>query len=452
MYVCAMRALPEEFIERISRQFPSEAAAFIDALDTPPQASVRVNVFKHGKTFDGAVGVPWNTEGFVLPSRPRYTLDPKLHAGCYYPQETSSMALQWVLKHCGLDTGPVDALDVCAAPGGKSLILSDFLAGRGRLVSNEIIRSRAHILQEVMVKWGAPNVVATNNRPADFGSGAMLFDLILVDAPCSGEGMFRKDPEARNEWTPQLPAACSVRQHEILKDVLPALKEGGVLIYSTCTFAPEENENVVQYLVDSGDYEAIHCPVPPQWNIDVIDENGLFAMRFLPHRVMGEGLFISALRKKSNSKLPRSKPKKVFTALSSGELKVLANHGCAYQGLLLGPDHEVYRSVFSIDELNMLAGNLYLLQPGIHMGRVVRNDFNPAHAYALAFNEGFQSNPVELDEQTAMAYLRGESILITAPHGWHRVAYDGAVLGWVKVIGNRTNNYYPKEWRVKIKE
>ncbi|MFM9004248.1 MAG: methyltransferase RsmF C-terminal domain-like protein, partial [Flavobacteriales bacterium] len=382
----------------------------------------------------------------------RYTLDPKLHAGCYYPQETSSMILQWVLKHCGLGEGSVDALDVCAAPGGNSLILSDFLAGRGRLVSNEIIRSRAHILQEVMVKWGSPNVVVTNNRPSDFGKGAMQFDLLLIDAPCSGEGMFRKDPEARSEWTSQSPVSCSVRQREILNDVLPALREGGVLIYSTCTFAPEENEEIIESIMESGEYESIHLPVPPDWNIDVIEEQGVFAMRFLPHRVAGEGLFIAAVRKKVKQNSIRSKPKSVFKSLSKDELKVLANEGCAPNGLLLGPDNEVYRSVFSIEELNMLAGNLYLLQPGIHMGRLVRNDFNPGHAYALAQDEVFQSVPVELDEPTALAYLRGESVIISAPNGWQRVAYGGAVLGWVKVIGNRTNNYYPKEWRVKIKE
>lgn len=452
MYVCAMHALPFEFIERINRQFPQEAADFLDALHTPAQASVRINSFKPGASFVDAQRVPWNDEGFVLATRPRYTLDPKLHAGCYYPQESSSMALQWVLKHCGLDEGTFDALDVCAAPGGKSLILADFLAGRGRLVSNEIIRSRAHVLQEVLVKWGAPNVVVTNNHPADFGRGAMLFDLMLVDAPCSGEGMFRKDPEARNEWTPQSSTVCSTRQREILHDALPALKEGGVLIYSTCTFAAEENEDVVRHLVESGDFESIRWPVPAEWNIDVIDENAVYAMRFLPHRVKGEGFFIAALRKKAAASVPKQKPKSVFADLTANEKRALADNGILSQGLLLGPDKELYRSVFSIHELNVLASNLYLLQPGVHMGRVIRSDFKPAHACALAQDEVFPLEPVELNEQLALAYLRGESISFDAPNGWQRVAFGGAVLGWVKVIGHRINNYYPKDWRVKIKE
>ncbi len=447
-----MLELPPAFIQRIRNQFPEDAAPFIASLDLQPQASVRINRFKQGAAFEDATAIPWNDEGFLLPSRPRYTLDPKLHAGCYYPQEASSMVLQWILKHCDLQDGFIDALDLCAAPGGKSLILADFLAGRGRLISNEIIRSRAHILQEVMVKWGSPHVVVTNNRPADFGQGIKQFDLILIDAPCSGEGMFRKDPEARKEWTVESALTCSLRQQEILQDVLPALKENGVLIYSTCTFAEEENEVVVRQLIDSGEYESIRLPVPSNWKIDVVDQSGLFAMRFLPHLVSGEGLFIAALRKKSIADKVRLKSKSVFAEVTKMELQVLSNLGISLEGLLMGPDKELYRSAFSINELNALAASLYLMHPGIHIGRVVRNEFIPAHSVALAQGEVFLAPAIELDEHGAMAYLRGEPISVSASSGWYRVAFDGAILGWVKVIGNRVNNYYPKEWRVKIKE
>jgi len=193
-----MHAIPVEFSDRIRSQFPEEADAFLLALDRNPVTSVRLNPAKPGAQFVDAVPVPWNEDGRILGARPRFTLDPKLHAGCYYPQESSSMALQWVLQHTVSLDCPIDAVDLCAAPGGKTLIIADFLKNRGRLISNEIVRSRAHILNEVVVKWGCTNVAVTNNRPADFAESGMQFDLMIVDAPCSGEGMFRKDTEARN--------------------------------------------------------------------------------------------------------------------------------------------------------------------------------------------------------------------------------------------------------------
>jgi 16S rRNA C967 or C1407 C5-methylase (RsmB/RsmF family)/NOL1/NOP2/fmu family ribosome biogenesis protein len=452
MYVCTMHPLPEAFVERIKSQFPDCAESFLNSIDAQPRSSVRLNKARNEVAFIDASPIPWNDDGLFLSDRPKYTLDPRFHAGCYYPQESSSMVLQWVLKHCVRTDHRLDALDLCAAPGGKSLILSDYLKGNGRLVANEMVRSRAHILQEVLMKWGADNVVVTNNRPADFTRSGMQFDLLLVDAPCSGEGMFRKDVQARDEWNPQSAEMCSVRQREILDNVLPVLREGGVLIYSTCTFAGEENEEIIQHLLASGEFETLRWPVPKEWNLDVLDEQGVYAMRFLPHQAPGEGFFIAALKRISPSNPKRVKPKAVFAPLQSADLTVIRSMGLSTDRMVLAPDGDIYRSSFSMQELNEMASSLYLLYPGLHMGRIVRNELLPAHGLALACNELPVEGCLDLDLDRALAYLRGESVEVTAKSGWHRVAFEGSVLGWIKVIGNRINNYYPKEWRVKMKE
>jgi 16S rRNA C967 or C1407 C5-methylase (RsmB/RsmF family)/NOL1/NOP2/fmu family ribosome biogenesis protein len=422
------------------------------ALDNQPAASIRINRSKAGVFFDNAEPVPWNDEGLFLSSRPRYTLDPEFHAGCYYPQESSSMVLQWVLKSTMPHGKFIDALDLCAAPGGKSLILSDFLKNRGRLVANEIVRSRVNILSEVLVKWGASNVVVTNNRPVDFSACGAQFDLVLVDAPCSGEGMFRKDPESRLEWNEGSAQMCSTRQVEILSDVLPSLREGGILIYSTCTFAPLENEEVIQTLLGSGEFECISFDVPAEWNLGVFDENGVFALRFLPHQSRGEGFFISALRKIGPKTLMRTKPKSVFNLPSGSDLGVLLKMGIRTEGLVLAPDGAIYQSPFTCNELNAFASHLYVVQPGVQVGKVIRGELIPGHALAMSADIVLSDEPIQLSEHNALAYLRGESIEVQANNGWHRVAFNDSVLGWIKAIGNRTNNYYPKEWRVKLKE
>ena len=422
------------------------------ALHQTPVSSVRLNRSKPGALFPNASLLPWNTEGYLLDYRPRYTFDPLFHAGCYYPQESSSMVLQWVLSHVVPSDETVDALDLCAAPGGKSLIIADFLRDRGRLISNELVRTRAQILNEVVVKWGCKNVAVTNNRPVDFVQSGMLFDLLIVDAPCSGEGMFRKDPEARGEWNIGSAQMCSKRQMEILSDACKVLRENGVLIYSTCTYATEENEDIISALLATGEYETLRWPVPSEWNVSLIDHDGVFAMRFLPHRSPGEGFFISALRKTSSVTAKKSKPKSVFSGPLTSDSAILRNWGISDDGVVLAPDGELYHSVFTRQELNTLAGSLYFLRPGIQIGKVVRSELIPAHALALMPHSLNGSEPFELNEAQASAYLRGESILVDAPNGWRRVAFQSQVLGWIKVIGNRINNYYPKEWRVKLKE
>jgi NOL1/NOP2/fmu family ribosome biogenesis protein len=245
---------------------------------------------------------------------------------------------------------------------------------------------------------------------------------------------------------------CSRRQRDVLNEVLPALKENGVLVYSTCTFATEENEDQISELLATGEFEPIRWPVPSEWNVNVVDDAGVFAMRFLPHKTPGEGFFISALRRTSANSQQRNKPKSLFFRPSKAEGAALERQGIEPNGTIMAPNGEYYLSPFNEKELNSLASSLYFLNPGVHLGKIAHAELVPAHALALCNDTETKYGIIELTLEEAMAYLRGETISLTAQSGWQRVAYDSCVLGWVKVIGNRVNNYYPKEWRVKLKE
>ena len=255
-YLCSGFMLPVDFIESMHQQLGSEAELLIRALETEPVTSIRLNSKLDVLTFEGDTEeVPWHIDGYYLSVRPQFTLDPLFHAGCYYVQEASSMFLQQVLEQY-LDTSSL-VLDLCAAPGGKSTLISEYLGRDGLLVSNEVVRQRVFILSENIQKWGNGNTVVTHNTAEEFGERCKhLFDCVVVDAPCSGEGMFRKDPQAREEWSPKAVMLCAERQRSILMDVWDALKPGGVLVYSTCTFNEEENEknglNVHRILIEPG--------------------------------------------------------------------------------------------------------------------------------------------------------------------------------------------------------
>jgi 16S rRNA C967 or C1407 C5-methylase (RsmB/RsmF family)/NOL1/NOP2/fmu family ribosome biogenesis protein len=448
-----MSELPIAFTERIRSQFAEVAESFLQALDRPARSSVRYNSGKPTAVFTEVDAVPWNEQGYWLNQRPVFTLDPLFHAGCYYPQESSSMFLQWVLKQVVPVQKGMKALDLCAAPGGKTLILSDHLKSDGVVVANEVIASRARILREVVTKWGCRNTIVTNGTAQSLGELAGWFDVMLVDAPCSGEGMFRKDPAAREEWTAQSVERCSLRQHEILTEVLPALREGGILIYSTCTFAPEENERMLGSLIDSGEYESIRFEVPEDWPVDQIVSGELYACRFLPHRTDGEGFFIGALRKKAPSGSTRAKAKAIFKALDAATWGYLEPWCAQLNHPVLGPDSELYDAPLDLNQLNTLAGEVYVLQPGVHLGRTVRTDFIPDHGLAMSGNVNDAVSRVELDGNQAINYLRGDAIHLAEGgfSGWCLATHQGHALGWIKVIGTRINNYYPKEWRVRMR-
>ena len=287
-----MSKLPQDFLNRITTN-PLFAENLASALDETPPISVRINPEKENDINQNAEKVPWCENGFYLETRPSFTLDPHFHAGCYYPQEAGSMYIDAVLKSLVLPDEPV-CLDLCAAPGGKSTLIASFLDNKGVLISNEIIRTRAHILAENLTKWGYSNALVSCNDPKEFNNFPHLFDLVLIDAPCSCEGMFRKDPQARDEWSLESAQHCVIRQQKILADVWNSVKENGYIIYSTCTFNPAENEENIAWALENFD-----CEIRPLPEFEGIEKDAKgYGNYFIPGKTQTEGFYCCLLQKK----------------------------------------------------------------------------------------------------------------------------------------------------------
>ncbi len=463
--------LPEAFIEDIKAYLPpSELVPFIQALtDSEPTTSLRYNRAKYAEQTGLPIG--WNpADGVYVDERPNFTLDPLLHAGCYYVQEASSQFVTHVLR--SLVKEPVTALDLCAAPGGKSTAMLSVLPEESQLVSNEIDRRRARILSENITKWGYPNVSVTCNAPADFRGLDHQFDLILADVPCSGEGMFRKDQGAVDDWSPQKVKSCVALQREILDTIWPTLKAGGIMVYSTCTFNVHEDEEMLAYICDELGAEALDIPTETAWHIHPQLVGHRPCYRFMPHFTKGEGLFMAAVRKTGDNYEPKtsrktdSKRKGSGKAFGKGEksrpmidLKKLA------PTLLSQLDCEasieltsegIVRAIPAAHKAlhdSLTSQGLYLLQSGIEMGTIKGRDIIPAHALALSIvHKGNAFPTVEVNLDTALNYLRHEAITLdaAAPTGYLIVTYRGHALGFVKNLGNRSNNLYPQEWRIRF--
>ncbi len=297
---------PEAFKNRIANQKYIDAESLLKALEEPSPVSIRINPAKWDKKPFNGEPVPWCENGYYLPSRPSYTLDPLFHSGCYYPQEASSMFLERAVKQAAGSPENIRVLDLCGAPGGKSTHLSDLIGPGSLLIANDVIRSRAVILSETITKWGAGNAIVTQNDPAVFGRLTGYFDIILVDAPCSGEGMFRTEV-AVSEWSVENTAHCAERQKRILMDIWPSLKENGLLIYSTCTFNPCENEENIKWLTGKHEAENVKLDISDLKGVTEIDYQGIMGYGFHPGKISGEGFFISVLRKTAKESMVKAK-------------------------------------------------------------------------------------------------------------------------------------------------
>ncbi|MBX7050767.1 MAG: hypothetical protein K1X54_01895 [Flavobacteriales bacterium] len=446
-----MENLPKAFIERIKHQYPEQGDALLAALDLEPKTSIHLNGAKSDHVFFQGERVPWFNQGLILDERPSFTLDPFFHAGCYYPQESSSMFVHHIAEILIAHHRDATCLDLCASPGGKSLLLASILNKDGLLISNEISKTRNHILCENISRWSSGNVLVTQSSSDKFSELHDFFDLVLVDAPCSGEGMFRKDHAARNEWNESSATHCSLRQKNILHDIGPSIKEGGYLIYSTCTFAPEENEHQCHELIASGDWESVDIPTSEHWGIQIIHGDGYRAYQFLPHRVQGEGFFVAVFRKKSGGKFGRLHTTKVFRSCHRSESDLVKTMVRNAGNLIVTPDQRIFSSPVSAEQLNSLASKLYFTMPGIELGMVLKGQFIPAHALALSdlLRDDVQS--AEVSKEEALSYLRGENISIDFQSGYCLIQYQTHPLGWVKALPNRANNYYPKEYRIRMR-
>lgn len=445
--------LPAGFVSRIQAQFGDQATALLEALNQEPATSIHVNPKKKSGRWEEAGMVPWHKQGLLLSVRPSFTLDPAFHAGAYYPQESSSMFLVEVLRQTCDDLESPRILDLCAAPGGKSILISTFLQNKGVLISNEVIKQRNAILRENLIKWGVTNVVVTSSDASRFASLESFFDCIVIDAPCSGEGMFRKDRDARNEWSAENVALCSARQKRIVHEVAQALRPGGILIYSTCTFAPDENEMNLKAWTSDGSFEPVQLQLSDDWGIEEVHFEGNWGYRFLPHKVSGEGFFIAALRKRHDADHGRKvRPKEVFESLSKKEMAAMPGYIVKNEmALVKAHEGSVFASPLTKDELNVLATCAYVTMPGVELGKFMNTDFIPAHALAMSELLQYDRDPIALSESDALDFLRGDAVVVEGSPGWSLVSYKENILGWVKVLQNRINNYYPKEWRIRMR-
>ena len=464
--------LPDTFCKRTRALLGDERWSVMEnALSEEPTVSVRCNPWKSAGwqserwQTDGAV--PWCAEGFYLKTRPSFTFDPFLHAGVYYVQEASSMfvshAVRELVKMWDEERGML-VLDMCAAPGGKSTAMLGALPKDSMLFSNEPLRLRANILAENLSKYGHPNVVVTNNYPNDYERSGLLFDLILCDVPCSGEGMFRKDAGAIEEWSEEHVRQCSQLQREIVNSAWKVLRPGGFLIYSTCTFNREENEDNVRWMVDELRATPWLIDYDRNWGIQgsMTEEYAGPCYRFLPGFTRGEGLFMSVVRKlplentergqKKNIPLPPSKRKgsnlqkgkKAIEWIEGNEGYEVLNKGDMVYG--------VSRRWLSEVEKGMM--HLRVLQAGVTLGAQKGKDLLPDVRLALSTVLCHDAFPqVALDYEQAMAYLHREALVLhDTPRGVVLVSYQGFPLGFVKNVGNRANNLYPAEWRVRKRE
>lgn len=443
--------LPLDFIDSMRQQLGPEADNLFQALETEPVTSIRLNDKMEVLTFDCDTDeVPWHVDGYYLNGRPQFTLDPLFHAGCYYVQEASSMFLEQVLE----TYLPVDSivLDLCAAPGGKSTLLSQYLGSDGLLLSNEVDRKRVFILSENIQKWGNGNTVVTHNQATEFGEQCQnLFDCIVVDAPCSGEGMFRKDQAARDEWSLRNVKMCAERQRSILMDVWDALKPGGLLIYSTCTFNEQENEENVLWAAECLGAEILPIPYDPTWGIT----EGQVGYHFYPHKTRGEGFYICALRKLDDTFAPfkvrdakrRSvTPNEEYITTVRTWLKNPDNWALRQNDRFMTAYPKKYREL-----IDYLSTFLTCISTGFGIGEERGKFIAPQHSLSMAKDlrrEAFPNVPLTLEQ--ALAYLRTEALMLEdVPMGSVLLTYDDVPLGFAKNVGNRLNNLYPNEWRIR---
>ena len=439
--------LPEPFVRRTQELLKEEFHAFLDALDYPSPVSVRVNDKMEYSPSDDTV--KWCDAGYYLAERPIFTLDPLLHAGVYYVQEASSMFLHQALQQFVAPDSVV--LDLCAAPGGKSTLISQYLNTGGMLISNEIIHSRAYILAENLIKWGNDTVVVSNNEPKDFQRLPSFFDAVVVDAPCSGEGMFRKDAGAVNEWSEQNVMMCARRQREILMDVWDTLKKDGILIYSTCTYNKEENEENVSWMENELGAELLRLNTEAFPEITVSDKG----YRFFPHKTRGEGFFLSVLRKTSDAPSLRIKKQDKRQQKSEFNETELKNKLIEPENWKIYTDNTMisaFRTKFS-DKVELLKSNLHIMHYGITLCEIKGRDLIPHTSLALSKSINLENiQQAELELRDALIYLKKEAInLPEADKGFVLLKYRNIPIGWVKNLGNRCNNLYPNEWRIRMK-
>ncbi len=447
-------ALPIEFIARTRALLGEEYDKLEAALQADVPGSIRINQRKGTKAPETSP-VAWSETGYYLPERLSFTFDPQFHAGAYYVQEASSMFLEQAIRT--FVDGPVKCLDLCAAPGGKSTHLISLLPEGSLLVSNEVIRTRSNILAENMTKWGNPNSIVTNNDPEEIGRLTHLFDVIVTDVPCSGEGMFRKDTDSTGEWSVANVNLCAARQRRIIHDIWNALKPGGLLIYSTCTYNTEENEDNIHYILEELGAEALSIPVKEEWQITGPLRHAHPVYRFFPHKTKGEGFFLAALRKATGEIeeiRPKGKGKKDKGKATPAIPSLINNWLQEPDSFRMEVFNDTIQAIPTVhyDTWQLISNQLRIVSAGIRIGEIKGKDILPAHSLAVstALNKTAFTR-VEVSWADAVKYLKKEALLLPSDieKGYVLVCYNDFPLGFVKHLGNRANNLYPQEWRIR---
>ena len=456
-----MPQLPEKFIAALTAELGAEECrALCEALDTPATVAIRLHPNKPSKAAEGARAIAWSEGGYYLDERPSFTTDAAFHAGAYYVQEPSSQFVGHVLRPIVERMPSLRLLDLCAAPGGKTTLYSSLVGCDGLVVANEINRQRAAVLADNVRKWGVGNVVVTNNDPSHFGGFEQWFDVVAVDAPCSGEGMFRKTPEARDEWNDGSAAMCAERQMKILQDIWPTLRAGGTLLYSTCTFNRTEDEGLLERFTEWVGEEELEAEdevaIGEDWGIVCGRVGAWQTFRFMPHRAEGEGFFAAIARKSTNAGGKSRNPKSRKSILSTvdrrtaTELERWVKEPQKMKWAAINDTFYGYYATHS-DDIKILAEAMTVIHSGVCMGQIFKGRLKPDHSLAMFI--GLNTNVVnviEVEHKVALDYLRRGDIGVCEGmvEGINLLCAESLPLGWIKRVGNRSNNLYPNSLRI----
>lgn len=454
-----MVRLPTSLINSLNGVKDFDKESFISVHTSGEQiTSVRINSSKWAiddnlqhSPFTFHSKIEWADAGYYLSSRPSFTFDPLFHAGCYYVQEASSMFLEQALKQTVDLSNPLKVLDLCAAPGGKSTHMQSLLSNDSLLVSNEVIRSRANVLKDNIIKWGCENVVVTNNDAKDFSRLENYFDVIVVDAPCSGSGLFRRDEEAIKEWSENNVQLCSQRQQRILADVWPSLKENGILIYSTCSYSKEEDEEIMDWI--AAKLSDVNCQLKlnSNWGItETVSAKGCLGYRFWPDKVKGEGFFLTCFQKKDGESDSQFRYKKKPEQTTKREMEMIGKWVKTEAIDFIKHMNTVYAwSGEHLRDFSFLLEQLRVIYSGVLVGELMRDKLVPDHALAMSNIMQGTAYKAELDYDQAIKYLQRKELEVAIDNkGWQLAAYKSHPLGWMNVLPTRINNYYPKELRI----
>ncbi len=449
-----MLQIPKQFLDSVKHCDGFDETPFIASLQTTSPTSIRINPFKPAQlNFKLDDLVYWNGNGFYLNERPNFTHDALFQAGCYYVQEAGSMFIEHALKSCVNFNDELLCLDLCASPGGKSTLLNSLLNQQSVLVANEVNKQRADVLCQNLCKWGTHNTIVTNNDSTAFNEMQNVFDVILIDAPCSGSGLFRKQHDAVDEWSLDNVNLCSQRQKRITAEVVGSLKNDGILVYSTCSYSEEENECITDWLITEFNLESVNIEIKQEWGIvkTISKQHKAHGYRFYPNKTKSEGFFCTVLKKVMTNSNPNQKKIKyeLFSPLKDKDVLIFEDwvSDLNLKKIIKFKDDFLLTNNLAINFINRYQ-HLYLKKVGTNIGSVIKSDLIPHHNLALSIHLKKEIKTISLDNETSILFMKKSLIKLDGILGWNLITHKQFGLGWIKNLGNRFNNYLPNEYRI----